>query len=184
MIVAANEIRGGAFRVMPAGAGCPRPPLVEVTQIDWTRRSRKDERAGNEVLRRGPRKVGRVERPFGYGAIASLLDEPVELPVGDLERVDPEPGNRDPVGGCLLGVVLVRAHLERAAADPRDPLGRRRFRHPALAGVSLITEPGREDGRPVVLDADHRPVLCLGLLESAFGAGDVVEFALGIVMKD
>src|SRR4051812_15715060 len=41
-----------------------------------------------------------------------------------------------------------------------------------------------EDGRPVVLDTDHRPSFGVGALDCLFGAGGVVELPLGVVVHD
>ena len=39
-----------------------------------------------------------------------------------------------------------------------------------------------ENGRPVVLQADHRPVVRLRPVERALGAPDIVELAVGVVV--
>src|SRR4051794_4679423 len=41
----------------------------------------------------------------------------------------------------------------------------------------------REDGGPVVLDADDRPTFGVGLLEGLLGTAGVVELAVGVVVE-
>ena len=53
------------LRCSPAGAGCPGPPLAEVTQVDRAFGRGEHHRPGLEVLRRRAGVVGRVHRPFG-----------------------------------------------------------------------------------------------------------------------
>ncbi len=118
----------GERAVRPVGAhpACPRrprPPLVDVPQVDGAGGHREDERAGDEVLGRRARKVRRVERPLGDRDVAGVLDEHGELTVRRLEPVDPEAVDRDAVGGRLLRVVVVGAHQELSRRDPGHALG-------------------------------------------------------------
>ena len=76
----------------------------------------------------------------------------------------------------LLWLYLL-ARLVVAAAFLNAALWDRRIR------AALIPS-GREDRRPVVLDADHRPALCLRPLQRVFRAGDVVELPVCIVVED
>ena len=96
-----------------------------MAQVDGPLRPREDQRAGHEVLRRGAREVGRVERSLGDRCVSRRLDEGVELPVGDLVAVDPEAFDADRVGRAFLRVVRVGAHPERRPLDPDHALRRR-----------------------------------------------------------
>ena len=86
----------------PRGAWRPPPPLVEVAQVDGTGGHREHHRPGHEVLRRSAGEVGRVERSLGDRHVAGRRDELVELAVGHLEAVDPEPVDVDGVRRRLL----------------------------------------------------------------------------------
>src|SRR3954454_17921045 len=60
--------------------------------------------------------------------------------------------------------------------------GRLMWTPSVLSRVSLAV--GRlEDGRPVVLDAHHRPPIGVGLLERLLRAAGVVELAIGVVVE-
>jgi hypothetical protein len=140
VVLAAVDRALGSVGVPPAGARRPRPPLVEMPQIDGPRRHREHERPGHQVLSRCSRKVGRVERPFGDRHVAGVVDEVGELPVLHLKAIDPEAVNRDGARGSLLRVVRVRAHPARPGGDPGHVLRRfRRFPYwPAVSEASSL----------------------------------------------
>ncbi len=125
VVVEPLERRPRTERVLPRCARRPRPPLVQVAQVDRPPRRREHHRAGHEVLGRRAREVGRVERSLRDRDVAGRRHERGEGGVRDLVPVDPDRVDGDVVNRRLLGVVRVRAHPERAAGDEHR-VGRRR----------------------------------------------------------
>ena len=95
------------------------PPLVEIFQIDRMRQWSEDQRAGIEHVGERPRIVFRVGRNFGKRPVAGGADEFFELPVGHRGTVDPEAIEANTVDRRFLGIMLLRAHAERAARKSR-----------------------------------------------------------------
>ena len=124
LVLAAVDRARRAVGMTPAGAGCPRPPLAQVPEVDRPLRPREDERAGHEVLGRSARERARIERALGDGDVARVVDEGREQTVRDLERVDPEALDADAVCRRLLRIVRVGAHPIGGPVDPDHVLRR------------------------------------------------------------
>jgi hypothetical protein len=75
---------------------------------------------GDEVLGRGAGEVRGVRRDLGDGEVPGGIGEGAEVSVGDLVAVEGDGVHRHLVDRCLLGVVTVRSHRERAARERHD----------------------------------------------------------------
>ena len=121
VVVASVERAARALGMAPARTGRPRPPLVQVAEIDRPWSHREHERARLEVLGRRAGEVGRIERTLRDRHVPGRLDEGRVLPVRDLAAVDREPLDADAVDGRLLRVVPIGAHAELPARDRHEP---------------------------------------------------------------
>jgi hypothetical protein len=81
-------------------------------------RGSEDEGAGFEHMRQRAGVVLCIGRNLRERDVARRLDELAELAVGDGSGVHPEPIDSHPMDRCFLGVMLIRAHGERAAGEP------------------------------------------------------------------
>ena len=98
----------------PIGAKFEPPPLRPVLEIDRPLRRRKDERSRFEHVRQRARVILRPWRDLGEGDMLRCVDELAEMAVRHRRAVDPERVDVDPVDWRLLGIVLVRSHVELA----------------------------------------------------------------------
>src|SRR5262249_59007878 len=115
MALATADVALRALGMAPVGAVPPRPPVVEVAQVDRALRLAEDERAGHEILGLGAGVVLRARRLLGPGDVAGLLHEAPELGHGHGMTVDREVADRHLADRALLGVEPVRPHPERPA---------------------------------------------------------------------
>ena len=107
------------LRVPPVRARNPPPPLVGIAQVHRMRRGDEHGRPGHQRFGAGARILRRVGLPLGHGDVSGAADERRELPVGHAVPVDPETVHHDLVRRRLLRIVLVGAHPEPPAGDPR-----------------------------------------------------------------
>ena len=104
-----------AFRVAPARAVGPVPPVPDIAEIDRAWRFAEDERAGLQRRRRQIGKGGGIERALRDGAIARGVDEGGELRIRHRVRIDGEGADADAAGRGFLRVMVIRSHAEHAA---------------------------------------------------------------------
>src|SRR4051794_25906155 len=136
------------IRALPTGAELECPPRAPVAQIHGMLRRIKYQRAGFQHVREGTRVILRVGRDLRIGNIAGHLDELAEFSVGDRSAIDLESVDVHRVDRRLLGVMLVRPHIENAAGDPdhvdisrylragiRDRAGLAVFRHSSFPQI-------------------------------------------------
>ena len=114
----------GAFRVLPVGAGYPRPPVADVGEVDRTCAAREHEGSRHEQLGDRIRVVGGIGRLLGPGDVVGCPDEASKLGDGDRVLVDPEAVDGDPMNRSLLLIEVGGAHEELAPRDPAHALGR------------------------------------------------------------
>src|SRR5262249_596493 len=104
------------------------PPLAKIFQIDRTRRRSKDQRTSIEHVGERAGIVLWVGWNFGERPVAGGAHEFFELPVGYRGAVDPKAVDADTVDRRFLGIMLIRAHTERAAGYPNHVWRRPLFR--------------------------------------------------------
>ncbi len=119
--------------MLPAGAGCPGPPVAHVPQVNRMIRRRENQRARLEHLIRRFGRAGRnlllhlfpVDGFFGGGHVSRRLDKLAELGVGDVMLVHPESLDLHFVGGSFIrhGARVVGAHGELPAGNPDHVCG-------------------------------------------------------------
>src|SRR5579864_1606738 len=119
MIVQPINIALRAVRVAPVRTLEEGPPFTPVPQIHRAGRRREHKRARIEHMRQRTRIILRVWRNFRESDVAGFLNELAKLSVGDGRPVHPKRGDGDAMSWCLLRIMLIRSHSERAAWNPQ-----------------------------------------------------------------
>src|ERR1700743_2202772 len=107
-----DDVRPGAQRPMPTGAGGPVATRTVVIEADRSACLAEDQRARDEQIGIDARVVPGDRRLLGGGLMARRADEPPELRDGDRPLVDPEVVDRDVTDRGLFGIEPARAHPE------------------------------------------------------------------------
>lgn len=113
-------------RPAPVGAEAERPPVTTVRMIHRVPRRRGLPSACAPARPGSPSGQAQSRRPYP----GRLPSETRETAVG---TVDPEAVHPDAVRRCLLRVMAIGSHAERAALDPDHPLLRMRFGYRHMA---------------------------------------------------
>ena len=117
MIVKPPDRAAFAQRASPVGAKFERPPVRVIGKVYWMIGRSEDKRTRLEHTRQRTWIIRRIGGDLGKRDVASRLDEPEKSPVGDWCAINPETIDADAMDRPLVGIMLVRAHLEGAAGD-------------------------------------------------------------------
>ena len=143
MVFPTLDRAAGPLRMAPVRPGHVLPPAVGVPKAHWCGGGDEHDGSRGQPLGQGIGIESRIGGQLCQGDVARGLHELLELGVRDGSAVHPEAPDVHWMGWCLLGIVMVGSHQERASWDPEHVARRRTAHSPIPHG-----QPRRRRWRP------------------------------------